>query len=152
MRRRENTFVKRCKLNFPTTQSNVAEHNPVDPSLKTRQRIYTLPRSAAEVQINDYNSLILYLWKANVDIQYVAESSLALAGYVTAYVTKAEKVTCRMCGLRLLAVVLYTASCGVSVPGHFYEASDLLLSNHIAGKSVTVHLSMPGSLANEPGC
>ena len=37
------------------------------------------------------NPLILYLRKANVDIQFVAESSLALAGYVTAYVTKAEK-------------------------------------------------------------
>ena len=90
MRRRGEHFCRKVQIQL-RTQSNVAELDPVDPSLKTRQRIYTLPRSAAEVRINDYNPLILYLWKANVDIQYVAESSLALAGYVTAYVNKAEK-------------------------------------------------------------
>ncbi len=31
------------------------------------------------------------LWKANIDIQFVAESSLALAHYVSGYVTKAER-------------------------------------------------------------
>ena len=31
------------------------------------------------------------LWKANINIQYVAESSLPLAQYVSRYVTKAEK-------------------------------------------------------------
>ena len=37
------------------------------------------------------NPLLLSLWKANIDIQFVAESSLALADYVTGYITKAEK-------------------------------------------------------------
>ena len=41
--------------------------------------------------MNDYNSLQFYLSKANLDLQYVADSSLVLANYVTAYVTKAEK-------------------------------------------------------------
>jgi hypothetical protein len=31
------------------------------------------------------------LWKANMDLQYIGESSLAIAQYVTGYVTKAEK-------------------------------------------------------------
>jgi len=31
------------------------------------------------------------LWQANIDIQFVAESSLALAHYVNVYVTKAER-------------------------------------------------------------
>ncbi len=31
------------------------------------------------------------LWKANIDIQFVAESSLALTHYVSGYVTKAER-------------------------------------------------------------
>ena len=31
------------------------------------------------------------LWQANIDIQFVAESSLALAHYVSGYVTKAER-------------------------------------------------------------
>ena len=140
-----NTFVKRCKFNFPRTQSNVAELNPVDPSLKTRQRIYTLPRSAAEVRINDYNPLILYLWKANVDIQYVAESSLALAGYVTAYVTKAEKSNLQDVWSEIASSgTIYSQlwSFGTraleSREVGLYEAADLLLSNHISEKSVTV--------------
>ena len=41
--------------------------------------------------MNDYNPLILLLWKANIDIQFVSESSLALANYVSGYVTKAER-------------------------------------------------------------
>ena len=40
---------------------------------------------------NNYNPLLLYLWKANLDIQYVADSTLALVHYVTGYITKAEK-------------------------------------------------------------
>ena len=41
--------------------------------------------------MNDYNPLLLLLLKANMDIQFVSESSLALAHYVTGYVTKAER-------------------------------------------------------------
>lgn len=33
------------------------------------------------------------VWKANIDIQVIAESSLALAHYVSGYVTKAEQST-----------------------------------------------------------
>ena len=40
-----------------------------------------------------YNPLLLLLWKANIDIQFIAESSLALTHYVSGYVTKAEKRT-----------------------------------------------------------
>ena len=82
-------FIRQC--NFPRPEYSHVQLNPVDPSLRTRQRIYSLPRANSEVRVNDYNPLILYLWRANVDIQFVAESSLALAGYVSAYVTKAEK-------------------------------------------------------------
>ena len=32
------------------------------------------------------------LWQANIDIQFVAESSLALAHYVSGYITKAERI------------------------------------------------------------
>ena len=41
--------------------------------------------------MNDYYPLLLHWWKENLDLQYVADSSLALAHYVTAYVTKTEK-------------------------------------------------------------
>ena len=65
--------------------------NPVEESLKARNKIYQLARSELEVRVNDYNPLLLYVWKANIDIQFVAESSLALAHYVSGYVTKAER-------------------------------------------------------------
>ena len=88
---REKNVIRQCKFNFPRPECSHAQLNPVDPSLKTRQRIYSFSRANSEVRVNDYNPLILYLWRANVDIQFVAESSLALAGYVSVYVTKAEK-------------------------------------------------------------
>ena len=53
--------------------------------------LYLLPRADHEVRVNDYNSLLLLLWKANMDIQFIAEVSLALAHYVSGYVTKAER-------------------------------------------------------------
>ena len=98
-----------------------------------------------EVRVNDYNPLLLMLWKANIDIQYVAESSLSLAHYVSGYITKAEKshlqdiwqevsdtksVYSRLWsfGIRTLR----SRECGL------YEASDLLLGDHLTEKSETV--------------
>ena len=59
--------------------------------LKSKRKVYHLPRAIGEERVNDYNPLLLYLWKANMDLQYVGDASLALAHYVTAYITKAEK-------------------------------------------------------------
>ena len=70
---------------------DTATLNPVDECLKSRnKKIYLLPRADHEVRVNDYNPLLLLLWKANMDIQFIAEASLALAHYVSGYVTKAE--------------------------------------------------------------
>ena len=41
--------------------------------------------------INNYKPVLLLLWNANIDLQFVGESSLAVAQYVTGYVTKAER-------------------------------------------------------------
>ena len=60
-------------------------------SLKSRNKIYKLARTEPEIRVNDYNPLLLLLWKANIDIQFVAESSLALVHYVSGYITKAER-------------------------------------------------------------
>ena len=59
--------------------------------MKSRNKIYNLARSFSETRVNDCNSVLLSLWRANIDIQFVSEDSLALAHYVTGYVTKAEK-------------------------------------------------------------
>ena len=93
------------------------------------------------------------LWKANLDIEFVAESSLALAHYVSGYVTKAERSNMQEIwdevsenksiygclwsfGIRSLCF----RECGL------YEASNLLLGDHLNEKSDTVKwidVSMP---------
>ena len=67
-----------CKSNFPRTPQEKTVLHCVKEKLKKRQRIYELARSESEVRVNDYNPLLLLLWHANMDIQFVAESSLAL--------------------------------------------------------------------------
>jgi hypothetical protein len=39
----------------------------------------------------DYNPTILLVWAANIDIQYIGESSMVLNRNITTFVTKAEK-------------------------------------------------------------
>ena len=85
------TFITRCRFGFPRQVCESATLNCEEDSLKSCQKIYQLTRSDLEVRLNDYNPLVLMLWKANMDIQFVAESSLALAHYVSGYVTKAER-------------------------------------------------------------
>ena len=140
-----NTFITVCKFGFPRPACDCAKLNPVEESLKSRDKIYELVRSETEVRVNDYNPLLLYLWKANIDIQFVAESSLALAHYVSGYVTKAERSNLQdiwedigrdksvysqlwSFGLRSLRF----RECGL------YEAADLVLGDHLTEKSCTV--------------
>ena len=95
--------------------------------------------------MNDYNPLILLLWQANVDIQFVAESSLALSHYITGYVTKAEKSSMQEMWQEIGESsniysrlwkfgiqTLKSRECGL------YKASDLLLGDHLLEKSETV--------------
>ena len=119
--------------------------NPVEECLKSRKKNYLLPRAAQECRVNDYNPLLLLLWQANMDIQFTAESSLTLAHYVTGYVTKAEKsnmqevwqevnsnssIYSKLWSFGVWS--LHSRECGL------YEASDLLLGDHLTEKSVTV--------------
>ena len=101
-----------------------------------------MPCAIGEGRINDNNPLLLYLWKANIDLQYVGDASLALAHYVTAYITKVEKSHVQEIwydiseqetlykklwsfGVRFL----HSRECGL------YEASDILLGDHLYEKS-----------------
>ena len=70
------------------------------------------------MRVNDYNPILLQLWKVNLDVQFVSEKSLALAHYVTGYVTKAEKVICMKFGMKLVARNHSIASCGALVFVH----------------------------------
>ena len=82
-----NVFITRCRFGFPQQPCETTKLNSVSDSLKTRNRIYQLARSESATRVNDSNPLLLMLWKANIDIQFMAESSLALAHYVSGYVT-----------------------------------------------------------------
>ena len=107
--------------------------------------MYKLPRLAQEIRINNCNPVLLLLWKANIDLQLVGESSLAVAQYFMGYMTKAERSNMQdlwqevsshssvysklfSFGVRSLR----SRECGL------YEASDLLLGDHLCGKSQTI--------------
>ena len=146
-------YITYCKFGFPRPACTTATLHPVEECLKSRKKIYELPRTELEVRVNDYNPLLLLLWKANIDIQFVSESSLALAHYVSGYVTKAERSNMQdiwkeiqdsksiysklwSFGMRALR----SRECGL------YEACDLLLGDHLAEKSEAVQfvdVSMP---------
>ena len=79
---------------FPHYATDTAVLNNVEDCLKAKTKIYCLPRTTEETRMNDCNPHLVMLWKANMGIQFVAESTLALAHYklyVTGYVTKAER-------------------------------------------------------------
>ena len=68
-------YITRCRFNFPRHPCETAKLNSVSESLKSRNRIYELARTESEIRVNDYNPLLLMLWKANIDVQFVSESS-----------------------------------------------------------------------------
>ena len=85
--------MTRCKFAFPRELCDTATLNPVNECLKSRnKKIYLLPRADHKVQVDNYIPLLLLLWMANMDIQFIAEASLALAHYVSVYVTKDESI------------------------------------------------------------
>ena len=71
------TFITRCRFGFPRETCETATLFSVEECMKLAHRkIYKLPRSSEEI---NYNPLLLMLWKANLDLQYIGESSLAIA-------------------------------------------------------------------------
>ena len=92
-----NKFYKKCRFGFPRpTKSDLELHDVVeclaiDSKKKPRKRLYHLPRTDDETQINDYNAALLLANQANVDIQYIAHLGSRLPYYITDYVTKHER-------------------------------------------------------------
>ena len=106
------------------------------------QKMYNLPWSPEEIRINNYNPLLLMLWKANMDLQFVGESTQVIANYVTGYVTKAEcsnmqdlwqevsshtSIYSKLWSFGIHS--LCSRECGL------YESSDILLGDHLCEKS-----------------
>ena len=138
------TFITRCRFGFPRQTRESANLLTMDECMKlSHRKMYNLPRSPEEIRINNYNSLLLMLWKANMDLQYVGESSLAIAQYVTGYVTKAEKSNMQDFWQVSSHSSIYSRlwSFGIrslsSREVGLYEASELLLGDHLCEKSTT---------------
>jgi ATP-dependent DNA helicase PIF1 len=68
-----------CRYGFPrlpqvkTTLNTVDEETVRSRKRGQRKKIYNLRRTKQEERINDYNPLLLLLWKANMDIQFIGE-------------------------------------------------------------------------------
>ena len=79
-----------------------------------------------------------------MDLQYIGESSLAIAQYVTGYVTKAEKSNMQDLWQEVSShSSIYSKlwSFGICLPSRecgLYEASDLLLGDYLCEKSTTI--------------
>ncbi len=135
-------FITKCRFGFPRQEMEKGYIFNVNECLKSRKKMYGLSRSDLEVRVNDYNLLILLLTKANMDIQFIAESSLSLAHYVTVYVTKAEKSSMQELVSSNKNIYSHLWSFGVrslrSRECGMYEASDLLLADHLYEKSEAV--------------
>ncbi|KAL5272240.1 hypothetical protein ACHWQZ_G000453 [Mnemiopsis leidyi] len=85
-----------CRFGFPRPKSKKFVLNEVLTSVvarkakKMRKRLYDLPRSEDERRVNDYNSILSFLWSGNMDIQFLAEDTHCITEYVTKYITKSE--------------------------------------------------------------
>ena len=91
------------------------------------------------------NTSITNAVEANMDLQYIGKSSLAIAQYVTGYVTKAEKSNMQDLWQEVSAhssvyskLWSFGIRCLRSRECGLYEASDLLLGDHLCEKSTTI--------------
>ena len=137
--------MSRCRFDFPRPEREMACVNDVTDSLKSCSKIYYLKRGENEVRVNNYNPLLLMLWRAKMDLQYISETSLALTEYVSGYVTKAEKSNIQdiwndisnsdSVYKRLFQFGMRSMR---SREVGLYEASDILLGDQLHEKSATV--------------
>ena len=140
------TFITQCRFGFPRQECDNATLLSVDQCMKRAHRkMYNLAHACSEIRINNSNPLLLMLWKANMNIQYVGKSTLTIAQYVTGYVTKVERsnmqdlwqevsshnsIYSRLWSFGVRS--MRSRECGL------YEASDILLGDHLCDKSRTI--------------
>ena len=124
------TFITRCRFGFTRQECTT------DVCMKlSHRKMYTLPRSP---RINNYNPLLLMLWKANM---FVSESTLVIANYVT----KAECSNMQDLWQEVSShTSIYSKLWPFGIRSlrsrecFLYEASDILLGAHLCEKSKTV--------------
>ena len=97
--------------------------------------------------------MLLLLWQANIDVQFISEASLALAEYVSGYVTKAVRSHLQDLWQDIVdnpniysKLFKVGIKCLCSREIGLYKACDILLGEPLCRKSVTVQwvdVSMP---------
>ncbi|XP_044005441.1 uncharacterized protein LOC122850347 [Aphidius gifuensis] len=90
-------IIKRCRFGFPRPVTDtfvlrdpaiaIANHR----QSRSKDKLYDLPRTEDEKNINDYNPAIVAVWEGNMDIQYVGEITSSIVFYITKYITKHER-------------------------------------------------------------
>lgn len=83
---KENTI---CRFAFPRPVSNVTKILDEDQTTRNKGKFYILKRKENETMINSYNTEILKMWSANIDIQPCG-SALGIAIYISKYISKSE--------------------------------------------------------------
>lgn len=88
--------TKYCRYGYPRQPQLTTTLNSVEDTLRSRKKclgkkIYNLKRKPNECYVNDYNPIILLIWAANMDIQFIGEYTMALDKYITGYITKPER-------------------------------------------------------------
>ena len=59
-----NGYITYCKFGFPREVVDETVLNKVEDSLKSRKKVYNLQQTTGEERVNDYNPLLLHLWKS----------------------------------------------------------------------------------------
>ena len=86
--RRTKTGKHRCTFSFPRDVRSKPVLHSVLASIVSRQsqsyrrRLYELERKSSEQRINDYNHILLWLWRGNIDLQFIGEESETLVDYI----------------------------------------------------------------------
>ena len=163
-------FQQKCRYGFPREPCSKTSMNTLEQTITSRKKgcyisnlsfvllvkfkfnlgnkpikLYNLKRSVAEMYINDYNPVLLLLWKGNIDLQYIHEKSLVLNRYITSYVTKSEQVASQA----LWEEVNHNKSLRSSLKSFalkslknrqigVYEIADKLLGYSLYDKNVTI--------------
>lgn len=80
-----------CRYGFPRPIQLETTLNTYEDYTKNRKRLYNLKRNKYEQYVNDYNPLILSIWRSNMDLQLIQDEKGVLNNYITDYITKKDK-------------------------------------------------------------
>lgn len=142
--------IKYCRYGFPKNVQGITCLNTVEDTLVAKRKsagskIYNLARKPNETMINDYNPLLLMLWEANMDIQFIGENTMALDKYITGYITKPEKnattelwADCQKNASLRAQLKSYALKCFKSREAGIYEVFDKLLGFEMCDFSTKV--------------